>query len=62
MGVVKVVMPDINHEMPIAEFRDRVISEIGSVAITMTKGQFEKQAIVAFDRVLQSIHDEKVVR
>lgn len=56
---VEIVQSDIEHRVSLAEFRDQLIKEIGSVTLTITKAQFERKVSGAVDRVIQRIRDEK---
>lgn len=56
---VEVVQDGIEHRVKLAEFRELMVKEIGSVAWTITKKQFEKKVAAAVDRVIQRIRDER---
>lgn len=54
---VEIVQGDIEHRLPLGEFRDRLVQEIGSVTFTMTRKQFRRQVSAAVDRVIQGVRD-----
>jgi len=56
---VEVVQGDIEHRIPLAEFRDLLVKEVGSVTWTLTQKQFERKVSAAVDRVIQRIRDER---
>ena len=56
---VEIVQDDISHRLPIADFKARLVTEIGSVTWTVTKSQFEKKVAVAVDAVIQRIRDAR---
>lgn len=54
---VEIVQGDIEHKLSLAEFRNELVKEIGSVAWIVTKKQFEQKVAAAVDRVIQGIRD-----
>ena len=56
---VSIVQDDISHKLSIADFRDQLIAEIGSVTFVMTRCQFEKRVTTAVDTVIQRIRDAR---
>jgi len=56
---VEIVQDDIENRVALGEFRDQLITEIGSVTWTMTRKQFERKVAAAVDRVIQRIRDER---
>ena len=56
---VEIVQGDIEHRLPLADFRDALVKEIGSVALVVSRKQFEKRVATAIDRVVQRVRDEK---
>lgn len=59
---VEIVQGDNEHRLTLAEFRDLLVNEIGSVTMTITREQFRKQVSSAVDRVIQRIRDEKAAQ
>lgn len=57
---VEIVHDDRETPLPLGDFKDRLIEEIGSVTFTMTRQQFERKVSAAIDRVIQKIRDENV--
>ena len=54
-GVIHIELE--GHKLLLAEFRDQLIEEVGSVTWTMTREQFRKKVTVAVDRVIQRVRD-----
>lgn len=55
---VDIVQDDIEHRMPLGEFKQILKKEMGSVTF-MTQRQYEKRIDSAIDRIVQRIRDEK---
>lgn len=56
---VEIVQGDIEHRLPLGEFKRQLVEKIGSVAFTMTRKQFERQVSSAIDSVIQGIRDNQ---
>ena len=56
---VEIVQGDIEHRLPLADFKAALLKEIGSVTFTVTRAQFERKVSSAIDVVIQRIRDEK---
>lgn len=56
---VEIVHDDRETALPLGEFKDLLVAEIGSVTFTVTRAQFERKVATAVDAVIQRIRDER---